>query len=170
MVRKGQTDELWDAVEAEFYPKGAPKHPKTLRTEINGWVECIRDQGGKPDELAVRKRQYRIAYPKLPWTLKSLARHWSELAPPRPRRKTRDELDHEEGQRKLALQQRRTAFGRTIVSRHSEAECQAAWDRYLEDFPVDNYERRYLIKMDKALSDTMADLLEPGELDRMMKA
>lgn len=89
MARRGQTDEVWDAVVAAWYPRGVPTR-KDQRTKINGAVKDLREQGATGEEIALwvvncRAAQQapkdKDAWPKAGCTLHACVENWTTFAP-----------------------------------------------------------------------------------------
>ena len=66
----------------------------------------------------------------------------------------------------VAEQDRRRALAQQIVDRHMEEECEAVWKQHLGKMP--HYVLKYYLTLWKSHPVVVAELLEPGELDRMM--
>ena len=71
---------------------------------------------------------------------------------------SREPVAHLDRRRKLAQQ---------IVDRHPEAERERAWAGYIERL---GRMARYHVKTAGSLPEQLAELLEPGELNRLMQA
>jgi hypothetical protein len=82
MAIRGQRDDVWEAVVAEWYPRGVPAASRPLRKQINGFVEDLRNQGatGLQIELWVIKCKDETQKSRNPWpgggcTLEACAKH-----------------------------------------------------------------------------------------------
>lgn len=65
--------------------------------------------------------------------------------------------------------QRGRVLAQEIVDRHADAECEAVWVKHLVGMGArGNFTARVYVNMRKALPVQMAELLEPGELKRLM--
>ena len=86
VIRKGETDAIWDAATAEFYDSGVPD---TDRSYVNRVVNALRKlKGVTPAEI-----HRRAAALKAEWgekhgticTLRALVRNWDQFPPPKRR-------------------------------------------------------------------------------------
>lgn len=70
--------------------------------------------------------------------------------------------------RGVAKLDRRRALAEQIVDRHSAHEQETAWGAYIKRLNMPLKTALAYIKMRGSLPEQMAELLESGELDRMM--
>jgi hypothetical protein len=78
MAKKGQTDDVWEAVLAQWYPGGVPARANSpVRREVNGAVEDLRGQGvtGEQIELWVVNCKAAQARSKDPWPVGGCSLH-----------------------------------------------------------------------------------------------
>lgn len=69
---------LWDALEAIFYPSGiAPGQ----RKHVGALVRDFKAKGATPDEIGLRVKRYRKAWPDFACTPNALLEHWDEFSP-----------------------------------------------------------------------------------------
>ena len=66
----------------------------------------------------------------------------------------------------VAHSDRRRAIAQEIVDRHTEQECQAVWQVHIAG--MGRRGAMAYLKMGRSLCEQMAELLEPGALERMM--
>jgi len=74
---------LWDALEKEYFPKGVPR----TRAKMFGLVVAtLRDQGGTPEEIPIRRKRLIALWKDQCDTCFSLVNNWQKLDhdPPAP--------------------------------------------------------------------------------------
>lgn len=82
MAKRGQDDDVWEAVLAEWYPGGLPDGKSPLRTKINRHVTDLRNQGatGSQIDLWIIRCKAEMELTRDPWpasgcTLEACAKH-----------------------------------------------------------------------------------------------
>ena len=70
----------------------------------------------------------------------------------------------------VAALDRRRALAEQIVERHWRLEQEAAWGAYIRRLKMPRKTALAYIKMRGALPEQLAELLEPGVLERMVEA
>ena len=165
MKRSHQPDEIWEAVEAEFYASGVADRE---RAHVNGIVKGFKQKGATASDVHRRAAAYRERWPSMPCTAEALFNNWDQFPPPAPKRKTRDEIDHDERERKIAALRNRRAVAQTIVDRYPDEERERAWKAYVDGLKMPTKAALGYLRMGPSLPEALADLLEPGKLDEMM--
>jgi hypothetical protein len=82
MPRKGETDELWEALVVEM----GDVHTKTERGIRNTALKELRAIGASASDIRRRCQAYRVKWPRMSLTATALVKHWSSLGS-EPKRK-----------------------------------------------------------------------------------
>jgi hypothetical protein len=75
MPRKGDTDELWEALVTEM----GDVHTKTERGIRNTALKELRAIGASASDIRRRCQAYRVKWPRMSLTATALVKHWTSL-------------------------------------------------------------------------------------------